>query len=553
MIKRKPILLLLILLLNLIFYVNVNTATTQNYIPIKDDFDRSGIPKNILLGSYVGGRSHVKPMLDVVAILIERGYNVTLLASGRYEPSSEYPGLNQITLGPRLGVKELRRTITYEEHYKRFSRFIEISRNGYKETYEKYKKAAIEYNIDLFFCDVLGNDACIDIANNLKKPVVVWSSGLQLTDPVPYKNDPLYGCNISLENESFFERFRCALIQPLQIAYTMGRIGPPAHQLNNIRELMNINTSSGQMPKVSLSLVDTFFGFELPQPLPPNVQEVGPVLSKEYPPLTPELSNFINTHKRVLYVAFGTRFITNTENNNKILQSFVEAINRKIVDGVVWPLIETSKDNFYPTLKLTDGTQMQTLPILNNKHPHIHITKFVPQFAVLNHTNTKLFFSHGGAGSTHESLYTGTPMLVLPLGGDQMGNSQKLKSAGVALTLNELALDVSDILNKMSILLEDEKIKKNIKKMEVLTKINSRRKYRAADLIEYILHSSGLEEYVNDDFLKEWAPAPSRMGFIKANNLDVYGALLGIFLTLIGGIAFKLFKLISNSSSIKIK
>jgi hypothetical protein len=76
MIKRNPILLLLILLLNLIFYVNVNTATTQSYIPRKIDFDRSGIPKNILLGSYVGGRSHVKPMLDVAAILIERGYNV---------------------------------------------------------------------------------------------------------------------------------------------------------------------------------------------------------------------------------------------------------------------------------------------------------------------------------------------------------------------------------------------------------------------------------------------------------------------------------------------
>jgi hypothetical protein len=77
MIKRKLTLLLLILsLLNLVFYVNVNTATTQNYIPRKVDFDRSRIPKNILLGSYVGGRSHIKPMIDVAAILIERGYNV---------------------------------------------------------------------------------------------------------------------------------------------------------------------------------------------------------------------------------------------------------------------------------------------------------------------------------------------------------------------------------------------------------------------------------------------------------------------------------------------
>ncbi|PKC01727.1 hypothetical protein RhiirA5_455835 [Rhizophagus irregularis] len=141
----------------------------------------------------------------------------------------------------------------------------------------------------------------------------------------------------------------------------------------------------------------------------------------------------------------------------------------------------------------------------------------------------------------------------VPLGGDQMGNAQKLKTAGVALTLSVYNLNVNDILNKMSKLLEDEKIKKNLKRMEVLTKINSKRKYRAADLIEYILHSSGLEEYINDDYLKEWAPAASRMGFIKANNLDVYGALLGIVLTLIGGIVFKLFKLISNPSSIRIK
>jgi hypothetical protein len=261
----------------------------------------------------------------------------------------------------------------------------------------------------------------------------------------------------------------------------------------------------------------------------------------------------LNSHERVLYIAFGGRFFTTTENNNKILQSLVEAINKKMIDGVVWPLCETSKDNFYPTLNLTDGTQIQTLPILNNKHPHFHIMEFAPQFAVLNHTNTKLFFSHGGAGSIHESLYTGTPMLVLPFGGDQMGNGQKLKLDGVALTLNKYNLEVNDMLNKMSILLEDENIKKNSKRMEVLAKINSKRKYRAADLIEYILHSSGLDEHVNDDFLKEWEPAGSRMGFIKANNLDVYGALLGIILALIGGIAFKLFGYISNSSSIKIK
>ncbi|PKY40265.1 UDP-Glycosyltransferase/glycogen phosphorylase [Rhizophagus irregularis] len=540
MINKNLIFLLSILVL-LLNQVHVN-AVAQDYVPRNIDVERS--PKNILVGSYVGGRSHLKPMLDVATILIERGHNVILLTAGKYEPSSEYPGLKQITLGPKMTVKQVKLDIYKDFDYRTMVPFMEFTTAAYNVTYEKFKNAAKENKIDLFICDVLANEPCIDVANNLNKPVVGFTTSMQMMDPKPYNSDPMYGCNISLENESFFERFRCALIQPLKIAYVYG---PFMRKLNDIRDQMNIKSVSGTVPKVSLALIDTFFGFELPQSSAPNVQEIGPVLSEEYPPLTPELSDFINGHKRVLYVAFGTRFYTTIENNNKILQSLDEAINNKMVDGVVWALSETSKDDFSPTLNFIDGTQVQTLPILNNEHPHIHITKFAPQFAVLNHTNTKLFFSHGGAGSTHESLYTGTPMLVLPFGGDQMGNASKLiKSAGIALSINKNALDVKDILNKIDFLLKDEHIKKNSKRMKYLARINSNRKYRAADLIEYMLYSSGLDEYLDDDFLKEWIPAESRMGFIKANNLDVYGSLLIIIPALIG-IAFNLIKHTSNS------
>ncbi|RGB41371.1 Glycosyltransferase Family 1 protein [Rhizophagus diaphanus] len=533
----------LIFLLSVFFLlsnrVHVN-AVAQDYVPRNVDIERS--PKNILVGSYAGGRSHLKPMLDVAAILIERGHNVILLTSGNYEPSSEYPGLKQITLGPKLSVRQSKINIHEDFDYRKMAQFRELTTAAYGKTYEKFNNVAKEYNIDLFFCDAMVNEACIDVAHNLNKPVVAWSSFLQFVDHKPYKSDPMFGCNISFENESFFERFRCTLIQPLQIAYAFASI---ERQLNDARNQMNINSASRKGLKFNLALIDNFFGFELPQPLPPNVQEIGPVLSEEYPPLTPELTNFIDKHERVLYIAFGTRVYAITELNDKLTQAFVEAINNKIIDGVVWALSETSKDDFSPTLSLTDGTQVQTLPILNNKHPHIHVTKFAPQFAVLNHTNTKLFFSHGGAGSTHESLYTGTPMLVLPFGGDQMGNAQRLETAGIALSLYKNSLDVNDILNKIDFLLKDEHIKKNSKRMKYLARINSNRKYRAADLIEYVLYSSDLDEYLGDAFLKEWIPAESRMGFIKANNLDVYGALLGIILTLIG----ITFKLISNTLS----
>jgi hypothetical protein len=245
----------------------------------------------------------------------------------------------------------------------------------------------------------------------------------------------------------------------------------------------------------------------------------------------------MNNHERVLYVSFGTRFYVSVGNINKILQSVIEAINKNIIDGVVWALVQTSKDDFYSTLTLTDGTKIQTAPILNNEYPHINFVSFAPQFAVLNHTNTKLFFSHGGAGSSHESLYTGTPMLVLPFGADQMGNGEKLKAAGVALTLNKLNLDVNDILSKLEFLLKDENIKRNSKRLEILAKINSKRKHRAADLIEYILHSNSLneDEKVNEEFLKEWIPADTRMGFIRGNNYDILFSLLSVIIGFIGG------------------
>ncbi|CAB4436795.1 unnamed protein product [Rhizophagus irregularis] len=73
--------------------------------------------------------------------------------------------------------------------------------------------------------------------------------------------------------------------------------------------------------------------------------------------------------------------------------------------------------------------------------------------------------------------------MLVPFGGDQMGNTQKLESAGVVLSLDKFTLDVNDL-------------------------INSKRKY-----------SSSLDENVGDDFLKEWVPAGSRIRFIKANNL----------------------------------
>ncbi|CAB4383296.1 unnamed protein product [Rhizophagus irregularis] len=423
--KRNFIFLLSIFLLILVFYVDISTST-QNHTS-----------KNILIGSFVGGRSHVNPMLDIAVLLYERGYNIILVATESHSLSLEYPTLKHVPLRARpydfSYIKIVRETFHKEYNYKNLAALHEFHIKSYNYpwyVFEVYKNTAEEFDVDLFFCDALLNDACLDVANALKKPVVGYTVNLNALVTSMHKSDPTLKCHVSLENVSFFERFRCVIIEPIRLLYLTY---PFINRLNDARKQINVEsvfTSAGRLLRTSLVLVDTFFGFEVPQTLPPNIQEIGPVMSEEYPSLTPELDDFLNKHKRVLYVSFGTRFFTTIENNNKLLKAFIEAIDKKIIDGVIWTLVLTSKDDFSPTLNLLDGTEIQTSSILNNKHPHIHISKFGPQFSILNHNNTKLFLSHGGTISCHESLYTGTPMLVFPFAYDQAGNAEKLKLNG---------------------------------------------------------------------------------------------------------------------------
>lgn len=89
----------------------------------------------------------------------------------------EYPAVRQISLGPRWSFKEKKNAAeTFD--FKRFATIFEKNLKLYNHSFEIYKNAAKDYNIDLFFCDVMVNDACLDVAHSIKKPVVGFSSFL---------------------------------------------------------------------------------------------------------------------------------------------------------------------------------------------------------------------------------------------------------------------------------------------------------------------------------------------------------------------------------------
>lgn len=78
-----------------------------------------------------------------------------------------------------------------------------------------------------------------------------------------HKSDPTLKCHVSLENVSFFERFRCVIIEPIRLLYLTY---PFINRLNDARKQINVEsvfTSAGRLLRTSLVLVDTFFGFEV--------------------------------------------------------------------------------------------------------------------------------------------------------------------------------------------------------------------------------------------------------------------------------------------------
>ncbi|KAB2441203.1 macrolide family glycosyltransferase [Bacillus luti] len=69
------------------------------------------------------------------------------------------------------------------------------------------------------------------------------------------------------------------------------------------------------------------------------------------------------------------------------------------------------------------------------------VKNYVPQTELL--TYTKLFITHGGMNSTHEGLYNGVPLIVIPQSADQPVIAKQVENigAGVQLHMKELVED----------------------------------------------------------------------------------------------------------------
>ncbi|KAF0534187.1 UDP-Glycosyltransferase/glycogen phosphorylase [Gigaspora margarita] len=245
---------------------------------------------------------------------------------------------------------------------------MKILNHRYDKYFNNYLQAYKETKADLFFCNYIANEACFDLALKLKKPVVAYASST-----FPSRLDPVIGCHVNIEKGSFYNRFICAIVQPLRLHWMFRDY---LNHINARRAEVGVSKSHDFREKANtLFLTNSFFGFEVPTAWLPIHQEIGPILPDTFPNLSSDLELFLSTHLKTMYIALGTAVYTTPKNYAILLQSALELINRNILDGVIWSTIKFNESELPSTINLSTGEVIPTSNLLNNLHPHVYIIK----------------------------------------------------------------------------------------------------------------------------------------------------------------------------------
>ena len=212
-------------------------------------------------------------------------------------------------------------------------------------------------------------------------------------------------------------------------------------QLNEARALSGLQAVAVSEWMVGrLILVNAVLGHEYARTLPPLVRMTGPLIdmrpeaeSEWASRLSATERQWLEARQQAIDVAFGT-IAPLTDATLHVLHDALAQLSANYT--VVWKLS--------PALAA----------LLPSPPPSLHVAGWVSSpAALLCHSRLALFVSHCGTHSLHESLHCATPVLCLPIQGDQQENAQHLadSAAGAFLpvashTAQQLVQHVQDML-----------------------------------------------------------------------------------------------------------
>jgi hypothetical protein len=357
-------------------------------------------------------------------------------------------------------------------------------------TYRGLKEVITTTKPDFIFSD-FHVEAALDVCNEFRLPhAVMWPQMPWLMMPqkyIPGQPGMQQRC-LTSEHASIYDRL-------FEMTFLL-RSAP--YFLHWVFWIKAMRRKEGVPPRPKLSKPDylvflnNFYGMETPRDTPPLVHPVGPILAESYSTLEGEMKDFVDTHHKVALVAFGTHVILDDAKIFKIINGLANAIYSGAIDGVVWALSARSRGRLETSIKVPSShlSHLNVNQLIDNQHPAWFFTTWVPQRALLEHASTVIFVTHAGPSSVNESIFHGVPMVAMGIFGDQMVTSLRIERSGIAVRLDKENFDSASLKEAIEsiLLLNKESFQKNVKRMQRIAIVGSRKKHFAADLIEEHLY-----------------------------------------------------------------
>ncbi|CAO3611444.1 unnamed protein product [Cunninghamella echinulata] len=416
--------------------------------------------------------------------------------------------------------------------------------NAYPSEYLALKDIMKSQQIDLAICDHFV-DPCIEAALFHKIPFVITAT-LAITPDAQAsyisKSISLYG--VHNQQISLFERIYHNYLFTASLLWnhfdTLMSVGKTKTDLGLQSSMDTMATW-----KDSLKLINTAFGLENARPLGPLVEFIGPILPRTYTPLTDDYQSFLDQHSKTIYIAFGQNAIASLLDRQLLWTALFTLIETGDIDGVIWvdKQFNTILDNTFTITTLEKKITYSLSDIAH--HPHVFITPWAPQVAILHHSSTIAFLTHGGAGSLHEALYAAKPMAVFPFVGDQLGLAHNIEyqQLGVYINRDDSSNSITKSLRQ---LLNNEAIQKNVKRYSAMVQIHSKHGVtRGANLIEEVLFTYDPEQGLHHRY-----EASRSMNVFVKYNIDVYSIIIlvvGFFFFTTKWIVYKLLNIIKSN------
>ena len=104
--------------------------------------------------------------------------------------------------------------------------------------------------------------------------------------------------------------------------------------------------------------------------------------------------------------------------------------------GDLFPRVVAAVAGLDASVVVTVGREIDPSE-LGAQPPNVHVTRFVPQCALLPHCDVVV--CHAGSGSVIGALARGVPLVLLPLGADQPLNADRCDALGVARVLDPIS------------------------------------------------------------------------------------------------------------------